>query len=302
MDPDQFSGCLFGLALGDALGAPYEGGLLERFVWRLIGKTKQGEVRWTDDTQMALDIADSLLETDGLDQDALALRFAAGYRWSRGYGPGTGRLLKRIGRGQDWRHANRSVYPDGSYGNGAAMRAPVVGLYYWNRQEDLVTAARESAEITHAHPLGMEGAILLAVATSLLLHGEESFSILRNAGRYCESYEFSTRLAMAEAWLRAGAQPEAGEVVRNLGNGIAAAKSCVTAVYAALRFRELPFIQLMDFVVRIGGDTDTIGAMAGSLWGAARGISQLPQDHLERLEQRDRIKNVASALAERVLL
>jgi ADP-ribosylglycohydrolase len=54
----------------------------------------------------------------------MAHRFARSYRWSRGYGPGAARLLKRIARGQDWESASVSVYPSGSYGNGGAMRAP----------------------------------------------------------------------------------------------------------------------------------------------------------------------------------
>ncbi len=49
---DQFQGCLLGLSLGDALGARYEEGILERLLWRVIGKTSQGEMRWVDDTQM----------------------------------------------------------------------------------------------------------------------------------------------------------------------------------------------------------------------------------------------------------
>lgn len=46
---DQFAGCLLGLALGDALGAPFEGGWLERVLWWLIGITRDGAMRWTDD-------------------------------------------------------------------------------------------------------------------------------------------------------------------------------------------------------------------------------------------------------------
>src|SRR5690349_18966772 len=120
---DRCQGCLLGLALGDALGAPYEGGPLERLLWRLSGRTRQGEMRWTDDTQMSLDLAESLAEKGALDPDDLAQRFARSYHWSRGYGPGAAKLLKRIACGADWREANRSVYPAGSYGNGGAMRA-----------------------------------------------------------------------------------------------------------------------------------------------------------------------------------
>ena len=56
MDLERYRGCLVGLAMGDALGAPYEGGVLERAVWRLLGRTRAGELRWTDDTQMSLDL------------------------------------------------------------------------------------------------------------------------------------------------------------------------------------------------------------------------------------------------------
>jgi ADP-ribosylglycohydrolase len=147
----SFEGCVLGLALGDALGAPHEGGTLERLLWRLIGRTKLGEMRWTDDTQMTLDVAESLAKQGTVDPDDLASRFAASYRWSRGYGPTTSKVLKRVAKGGHWQQASRSVYRDGSFGNGAAMRAPVIGLFYANRNLELDDAARRSAIVTHAH-------------------------------------------------------------------------------------------------------------------------------------------------------
>ncbi|EKD81589.1 MAG: hypothetical protein ACD_39C01736G0001, partial [uncultured bacterium] len=134
----QYLGCILGLATGDALGAPFEGGIIERMVWRLIGKTRAGSLRWTDDTQMTLDLAESLLDNSSLKQDDLALRFARSYRWSRGYGPSTARLLKYIRRGDDWRTAARKIYPDGSFGNGAAMRAPVLALFFTKNIDELI--------------------------------------------------------------------------------------------------------------------------------------------------------------------
>jgi poly(ADP-ribose) glycohydrolase ARH3 len=74
---DKYEGCILGLALGDAYGAPHEGGPLERLLWRMIGTTQDGRMRWTDDTQMSLDIAESLLEAGVFDPDAVAVRFAA---------------------------------------------------------------------------------------------------------------------------------------------------------------------------------------------------------------------------------
>lgn len=298
MTHDRYAGCLLGLALGDAGGAPYEGGFIERLLWRLIGKTRRGEDRWTDDTQMALDLAESLLECGRLDQDALARRFAAGYRWSRGYGPGAARLLRRIARGHDWRQANRSVYREGSYGNGAAMRAPVVGLYFAHRPDELAGAARASAEITHAHPLAIEGAVLLARAAALALHDVSSAALVEQAGSHCAQDAFTSRLAQARQWLVDDASPEPAEVVRTLGHGIAAAESCVTALYLAARFLGQSFDSLLAFAIRCGGDTDTIAAMAGAVWGASAGAARLPAARLDRLEQRERIAQVAAALFE----
>jgi len=296
---DRFQGCLLGLALGDALGAPYEGGILERTLWRLIGRTRRGEWRWTDDTQMSIDLAESLLEQDGLNPDDAARRFAASYRWSRGYGPAAAKLLKRIARGADWREANRSVYPEGSYGNGGAMRAPVIGLFYAARPAELVAAASLSASITHAHPLGIEGAVLIATAAASALRSRTVREILDDTAAECRLDPFRSRLQVARGWLESGIDIPPRDVLRQLGNRISASESCVTALFAALRFRDEPFGRMQRFVAACGGDVDTIGAIAGAIWGAANGMSRLPCEGLEKLEQRDRLVALASSLHRR---
>ena len=296
MTPDRFVGCLLGLALGDALGAAYEGGVLERLLWRVIGVTSEGRIRWTDDTQMSLDLADSLIAKGNLDLDDLALRFASNYRWSRGYGPSTSRQLRRVARGMHWREANRTVHCDGSFGNGGAMRAPVVGLFYSKRREELVGAARISASVTHAHPLAMEGAALVATATVLALMRHPAVEILEGAASVCRLGPFVTRLETAMRWLRSGTEPRPADVAGQLGHGTAASESCATAMYVAARFLDRPFLELQQFAAACAGDVDTIGAMAGAIWGAANGSARLPADALQRLEQRERLAAVASAL------
>ncbi len=297
MSRDRFAGALLGLALGDALGAPHEGGLLERAVWRVIGRTRRGELRWTDDTRMALDLAEGLVARGKVDQDDLAQRFAASYHWSRGYGPGAARLLRRVRGGEGWIKANRSVFREGSYGNGGAMRAPVVGLFYSGRsQGKLERAARTSAEITHAHDLGQEGAAIIAAATALAVTGAPSGEILDGAAECSRSETFTSRLVLASNWIGAGVHPDADEVTRMLGNGVAAVDSCVTALYVGLRHRDDSFDDLLAFVIEVGGDVDTIGAMAGALFGACRGVQALPEQHLERLEMREQLEKTAHRL------
>jgi poly(ADP-ribose) glycohydrolase ARH3 len=258
-------------------------------------------MRWTDDTRMTLDVAESLVKRGTVDPDDLAYRFAASYRWSRGYGPAMSKVLKRVAKGDHWQQANRSVYRDGSFGNGAAMRAPVIGLFYANRHLELDDAARRSAIVTHAHELGVAGAVLIARATAAAARGETSSEILRSASERTEPEPLTSRVAIAQRWLQSGDEVPWNDVVRRLGNGIAAHESCVTAVYLALRFREAGFIEMQQAVAAMGGDADTIGAMAGAIWGATNGIPIGPPGLLEKLEQCERLTTVAAALYERAV-
>ena len=292
---DQYLGCIFGLALGDALGAPYEGGPIEHFVWRLIGRTIDVLPRWTDDTQMSLDLADSLLSLGVLDQNDLAMRFANSYRWSRGYGPSTARLLKRVRRGENWATASTAIYKEGSFGNGAAMRASIIALFFHRDLQMLVREAGRAAEVTHAHPLGIEGAILIAVATHGLLHKEGIAQILERVGTYCKRDEFHKQLAVVRKWLSNNETIPPAEAASVLGNGITAQSSCATALYIALRHLNLPFNELLSFSRVCCGDVDTISAMAGTLWGAYNGAVSISAI---QVEQHSRLEYVALQLFE----
>lgn len=293
---DQYRGALVGLAMGDALGAPHEGGPLERLLWRMIGSTSTGLRRFTDDTQMALDLARSLLDRGELDQDDLATRFSQGYRWDRGYGPGAARILKHIRAGRAWREASRSVYPEGSFGNGGAMRSPVVGVFFHTRPDELLVSARLAAEVTHAHPLGVEGALLIALATSSALGGLDGLAVLDCASRACGSAVYSDRIDKARTWLETNSAVPARRVRAELGMGITAPTSCVTALYLAARFLAHPFEALLTFAAEAGGDVDTVGAMAGGIWGAANGLSKLPEHLVHQVEDATLISDTAGQI------
>ena len=282
---DQFAGCMLGLATGDALGAPHEGGPFERLVWRLIGRTPDGRMRWTDDTQMAIDLATSLLEENGVQPDAIARRFAASYHWSRGYGPGAARALKRMRRGETWQSASTAVYAAGSYGNGAAMRAPVLALFFANDRAALLDAARDSARITHAHPLGIDGAVLVASAAQALLEGRSAREVLDVVHSACKMAEMKQRLDAVTCWITDAKPRSPRETAAKLGNGIAALTSCPTALYVALLHLSAPFEDMMRFVIECGGDVDTLGAMAGAFWGIANGASGLPSVEIEASDE-----------------
>ena len=125
--------------------------------------------RYTDDTAMATSIYEILVEFGGIDQDALAERFARRFHEEphRGYGGMARKILGAIGRGAPWPQVSRdAIDGQGSMGNGGAMRVGPVGGYFADDLEAVVDHARRSAEVTHAHPEGMAGAVAIAVAAA----------------------------------------------------------------------------------------------------------------------------------------
>ena len=249
-----------------------EGGPIERGLWWVLGLARPGVLRYTDDTLMARGLVESLLRRGEFDPDDMAAVWARDARWTRGYGPGTRRVLKRIARGHEWRDGGPAhVLPGGSWGNGAAMRAAPLGLFYAGDPELLDRVAAEASAVTHAHPEGIDGGLLLAHAARLAAAGALS---LEEISVRCRTDAFRRRLDEAGALL---ARPDATprDLARELGRAVRARDSAVTAVAVYLRHRDGTFDALVDECAAIGGDVDTIAAMAGALFGARHGCGPI---------------------------
>jgi poly(ADP-ribose) glycohydrolase ARH3 len=217
---------------------------------------------------MSMDVAECLVENGEIDQDNLARRFAESYHWSRGYGPGAAKILRKIRDGADWREVNRGKFPEGSFGNGGAMRAPVIGLAFCGDDAAIVENVRKSCEITHPNPLAIQGATLVALATAWRLEDKPVEVIMRDLMAYVTLPEFRERLEIAAKWLEASGQINLRKIRKRLGNKITAHQSSVTAIYFALRCKDMAFRKMIRYIIRLKGDTDTIAAMAGAIWGA----------------------------------
>jgi ADP-ribosylglycohydrolase len=170
---------LAGLSVGDAFGERFfvdpavVVSLIEQRVIptgnRRPNDLEEGAPLWyyTDDTLMAVSIVDCLKRMGQIDQDWLVVDFARRYTPYRGYGAAMHRYLTLIGQGADWRvEANNLFSGQGSYGNGAAMRVAPLGGYFADDLDQVVAQARLSAEVTHAHPEAVAGAIAVAVAAA----------------------------------------------------------------------------------------------------------------------------------------
>ncbi len=293
---DKYSGCFLGLAIGDAHGAPLEGGLVKKVAWRFFGKTRGGRLRYTDDTQMAIDLATSYLEKSRISQEHIAASFAKSYCWWRGYGASASLILKNIRKGARWQDVNRGKFKDGSFGNGAAMRAPILALFPHENNEQLEKIVIKCSEITHAHPLAIEGAKIIAFATDAALRDADTHTILKALFVRCDTEEYRSKIITCTQLLCSSEHMNATVLTNKLGNGIAATESCVTAIFFALKYRDCSLDVMLSHVYNLGGDTDTIGAMAGAIWGAFNGSRAIDEEKIITIEKSEIIVALAEHL------
>ena len=288
---DRVRGCLLGGAIGDAVGAPFEGwpevdgARLERHIDAATMLT------WTDDTALQMAVAEYLAELhdpSGFDDDAHARGLARAWQWDpdRGYGVNPPHVFRAVLAGEDWRaSATEAFGGTGSLGNGGAMRSAPLGTLPVDAPA-VADLARRMAAVTHAHPVGKDGAAATAVAAWNVLRWRGAEDVDGSAlMRECRAHVGTDMVGEAvSAVLTTLELDDPVEVAQITGNGVAAHET----VGAALRF-----------AVLMGGDTDTVAAVAGSLSGAAAGADALPRSLLERLEDRDRIERVSDELAAR---
>lgn len=294
----KFRGCLMGVAVGDALGAPFEGALaVTPEGWRRVAEG-DGRLPFTDDTHMTFGVAESLLANLGFDGEHMAETFVRDFDaepW-RGYGPGPPQVFDRLRQGVAWNEAGRSLFGgQGSFGNGAAMRVAPVGLFHMDDLDRVIDVARNTASITHAHELGMEGAGAQACAVALALRSAPDLDAPFFIDSLLEHVEV-TEMAAAVARVRAVVDdPTPDEVARTIGNGIEALES-VPAALAAFLANSRSFSDAVAFAVALGGDTDTIGSMTGALSGAFLGEDAIPKDWRNRVEGAPSMARVADGL------
>jgi poly(ADP-ribose) glycohydrolase ARH3 len=295
---DRARGALLGTFVGDALGMPFEGAPPTEVPEQLeMLDARLGRGTYTDDTQMTIALAESLLEADGVDEQHIGRAFLAAYDPRRGYGSGTRAVMTLIAQGVAAVEAAGRVFDGhGSLGNGAAMRVAPIAVRYAQDQQALFDAARRSARVTHGHPVGVDAAVVQAAAVGAALGGADPLEAARAAAATTQLRE---RLAHAAALLTERLAP--GEVATALGNRPTATESVPTAIYAAAAHAR--FEDAVGFAVRCGGDADTIGAMAGAIAGARDGASAIPVRWRDSLEDgpkgRSHVELLAELLADR---
>lgn len=300
----QFQGTLLGLAAGDALGGPVE--FMSRFeiaqrygggVRKMVGggwlHLRPGET--TDDTAMALALAESLVARGTFDVDDVAGRYV---EWLRSDPKDVGNItklaLRAWGKGVTLPAASMGAHRQlggKSAGNGTIMRCAPIALRYAYDERRMVDAAHDEALITHFDPRAWTG----SVAACLLI-----YQLLRDVPPPQAVAAVIARLrreprASAEviATLAAVKPEQRGDELSNNGFVLDTLRIAVWALLGNNSFETT-----VVAAVNQGGDADTQGAVAGAFAGALYGSDAVPESWLQPLMGREQLLKLADRLQE----
>jgi ADP-ribosyl-[dinitrogen reductase] hydrolase len=248
---------------------------------------KKGE--YTDDTQMALLIAESLLERKGFLASDLAQRFQTWARTAKDVGIQTRAVVNMVGYAHDPEDCSsryRAAHPDSSAGNGALMRCAPVALFYLDSLNRLVEVSRASARVTHHDPKAQSSCVILnawiqaAICRGIRDGRAETIALLNEKERPAWH-----RLAQIEAYKENDIK-SSGYTVHTLE---AAAWSFLTTE---------SYEEAVIRAANLGDDADTVAAVCGALAGAYYGYGAIPGKWRDKLQDEARIHKIALALGE----
>ncbi len=300
---DRIAGCLYGAAIGDALGSAFElinSDAIERRLGEpivreylrampgsLLSPREPG--RPTDDTAMALSVATAVASSEPLTAGLFAKRFLEDLDrhtgrfgemfWTGGPGGATTRSLARLGRGAD--PATCGHPEDG--GNGTAMRVHPVG--FLADRDTVLEVAAVQARVTHGHPAAIAAAAAQAAIVHDALHGVEA-SLDVPAGIVDATF--------VKAWhdLHRDLAPSGLRLPSRLRNVAMSAWETVAAADAiATCFAGDP-VAAIGVAAASGGDTDTIASITGAIVGARSGLGAFPAAWIDGLSARTLLDGV----------
>ncbi len=293
---DALHGCLLGGAIGDALGLPFEG-LSPRKRERIWGEVPKNGLQMcllpgrgmvSDDTEHALFTSRALLESRG-SQGRFARALSSELRgWFLTIPPGIGLATLRAGlKSLLFLPASKSgVW---SAGNGAAMRAPILGAFFGENTEQLRDFCRASTRLTHTDPKAQWGAFAIAIAASHAARNQsDGRRFVRDLSEWSD--DSSEARELIELVKRAANSAGRGQSARDfclelgLEKGVSGYIFHTVPVVLQCWLREPnDFRVAVEEIILCGGDSDTTGAILGGILGAGVGASALPKDWASEL-------------------
>jgi ADP-ribosylglycohydrolase len=281
---------LHGLSCGDAFGERF---FLHREVAQsLIAQRAVPSPPWryTDDTVMAVAIAEILEEFGEIRQESLAENFARRYLADRqrGYGPAMHNLLPELANAPSrWKEKSEALFGGaGSYGNGAAMRVGPLGAYFADDLDAVVNQAEYSAVITHSHPEAVAGAVAVAAAAALACqHKAAPISPAEFLERICQLTPMSdVHLGIVKA-LALPKDTTVEMAVAALGNGarVSVQDTVPFSLWVAAH-RPDDYQDALWTTVSGLGDRDTTCAIVGGIVAMSAGVERIPRSWVQSRE------------------
>ena len=303
---EQFSGCLIGQCLGDALGFPVEGyppSVCQKYVTETIKIGGPGDCgrgpfpfgQYTDDSQLARELIQSYVACEGFSPDDYASRIAAIFAQERivGRGRATDAAARRLIQGVSW---EESGTPPPSAGNGSAMRAAPIGLFFFDDPAELIRAAYDQGRITHQDKRCSAGAVVIAGAVALALQVKtiQSRPFMSQLGEWAGVIEESVASGIQQLgeWLalppdravtfisRTGLTPGYSDEWQGISPFVT--PSVLWSLYSFLKSPD-NYLETICTAIAVGGDVDTTAAMAGAISGAYLGQEAIPRQLAKRL-------------------
>jgi len=297
LDRDRFRGSLVGLAVGDSLGAAVEfkrSGQFEPVTgYRQGGPWNLKPGYWTDDTSMALCLAESLLACHGFDPADQMTRYV--HWWREGHlsstgtcfdiGPTTRAALQQyVGTGDPY---SGSTAPE-TAGNGSLMRLAPVPLYFAADCEVAVERAADSSRTTHGAAEAVDACRFAAALICTALNGRSREDLTGHALLRAGQVSDPVRSAATDFYSRS-----APPILRTNGYVIESLRAALWGFQTTDNFRDGALA-----VVNLGWDADTNGAIYGQLAGAFYGLGGMPSEWVSGLHRSELILGFADRLFE----
>jgi ADP-ribosyl-[dinitrogen reductase] hydrolase len=297
---------LVGCAIGDALGNPFEmKPAASPFLQNWDGLFKAGGTFWkgeagqyTDDTLMSMALAASIIEKAGFDPEHVATNYLAWYDSgnTRGIGNTTANAIVNLKMGATWQESGLKRSIDGlpAGGNGTAMRASPIGLWYRKDLIKLMEVAMLDASITHNSFEPKMGSVAVALGTAFLANGTHSnYGVLAEVRDIVSDSVVREKLILANKLIEDHAShSEALALIGTSGyvpETVGAAFYCLGATDN--------FKDAVVMAVKAGGDTDTTAAIVGALAGTYYGLELIPSKYTETVENFEILQGLTDILA-----
>jgi ADP-ribosylglycohydrolase len=304
---DRYQGCLLGLAAGDALGTTLEfkppGGFAPITDMVGGGPFRLTPGQWTDDTSMALCLAESLLECDGFDA-ADQMRRYLGW-WRHGHWSSKGRCFDI---GITTSRALRDFETTGKAfagssdprkaGNGSIMRLAPVPLFYAAKPARAIAMAAQSSRTTHGAITCLDACRFMAGMIVGALQGRAKQEILSE--RFCPVpgiWQKNPLCPQIDAIAAGSYKRYNPPKIKGVGHVVQSLEAALWAFHNSTDFRQGALL-----AVNLGDDADTTGAVYGQIAGAFYGVNGIPGQWLAKLALKDEIEAMAERLGRKGLL